>query len=396
MVSLVTRTRSGDLNITEADSHVDQLDAAQIWRNIWEWLKRFSTFRSVRTKLLLVTSSQLVKLSERRAATAPASRGEPIVASRELPPHTSRRTIIQMKSFHATLVMLAITALGVGQSAAQTGAPSLGGMGATSPLGADFGQSSGNSPSAAQTGTLSIGATSPLGADFGQTPGNNSQITPAPFTNPAACTSGGSSATGLSTFDGGGLSPTSGGLSPTTSFTTSGVGAESTTSTPCNSVSSSGVTSAANSAATTTPSANSSSLPSSASSGLGSSTTATVNNSPNTASLGVTGLGTNGLGTTGLGTTGLGSLPTQSGSTLQTGTSPSTATQSETTCSGYVGTLPANTTTVTAGSLSGGVPDPAQSLGSSTTDAAQSLGGTASVPVTPVPCPTTSTTATIP
>jgi hypothetical protein len=33
-------TRSGELNITEADSHVDQLDAAQIWRNIWEWLKR--------------------------------------------------------------------------------------------------------------------------------------------------------------------------------------------------------------------------------------------------------------------------------------------------------------------------------------------------------------------
>ena len=127
-----------------------------------------------------------------------------------------------------------------------------------------------------------------------------------------------------------------------------------------------------------------------------SSTMATANTSPNTASLGATGLGTSGLGTTGLGTTGLGSLPTQSGSTLQTGTSPSTATQSETTCSGYVGTLPASTTTVTAGSLSGGVPDPAQSLGSSTTDASQSLGGTASVPVTPVPCPTTSTTATIP
>jgi hypothetical protein len=231
MVSLVTRTRSGELNITEADSHVDQLDAAQIWRNIWEWLKRFSTFRSVRTKLLLVTSGQFVKLSERRAAAAPASRGAPIVASRELPPHTSRRTVIQMKSFHAALVMLAITALGVGQSAAQTGAPSLGGMGATSPLGADFGRSSGNSPSAAQTGTLSIGATSPLGADFGQTPGNNSQITPAPFTNPAPCASEGSGATGLSTFDG-------------------------------DSASSSGVTSAANSAATTTPSANSSSLPS--------------------------------------------------------------------------------------------------------------------------------------
>jgi hypothetical protein len=55
--------------------------------------------------------------------------------------------VIQMKFFHAALVMLAITALGVGQSAAQTGAPSPGGMGATSPLGADFGQTPGSSQS---------------------------------------------------------------------------------------------------------------------------------------------------------------------------------------------------------------------------------------------------------
>src|SRR3984957_6775546 len=167
-----------------------------------------------------------------------------------------------MKSFLAAAVLLAITALGVGQSAAQTGASSPGSVGVTSPLGADFGQTSGNSPSAAQTGTPSpggIGATSPLGADFGQTPGNNSQITPAPFTNPAPCTSDGSGATGLSTFDGAGLSPISGGLSPTTGFTTSGIGAESSMSTPCNSVSSSGVMSAPNSAATTATSANSSS-----------------------------------------------------------------------------------------------------------------------------------------
>src|SRR4029077_5863979 len=110
-----------------------------------------------------------------------------------------------------------------------------------------------------------------------------------------------------------------------------------------------------------------------------------LGSSPNTASLGVTALGTNGLGTMGLGTTGLGSLPTQSGSTLQTATSPSAATQAETTCSGDLGTLPANTSTVTASSLSGGVPDPAQSLGRSMTDAAQRLGGTGNRTETPGP-----------
>jgi hypothetical protein len=93
----------------------------------------------------------------------------------------------------------------------------------------------------------------------------------------------------------------------------------------------------------------------------------------------------------GLGTTGLGSLPTQSGSALQTGTSASAATRAETTCSGDTGTPPASTTTATAKSLSGGVPDPAQRLGSAAVDAAQRLGGTARVPVTPVPCTTTST-----
>jgi hypothetical protein len=110
-----------------------------------------------------------------------------------------------------------------------------------------------------------------------------------------------------------------------------------------------------------------------------------------TMTLGVTALGTSGLGTTGLGITGLGSLPSQSGSALQIGTSASTATRSETSCFGDLGTPPANTSTVTARSLSGGVPDPARRLGSSATDAAQRLGGTARVPVTPVPCTTTST-----
>ena len=241
-------------------------------------------------------------------------------------------------------------------------------MAATSPLGADFGQTSGNSP----TGMPSpggIGATSPLGADFGQPLGDNSQTTPAPYTdvaNPAPCTSGGPGAVDLSTFGGGGLSPTSGGLSPTTSFTTSGIGAASTASAPCNSVSSSsgvtGILNSANSAATTAASANASAPVSPVSSGLGSPTTATATTSPNTKSLGVTGLGTSGLGTTGLGTTGLGSLPTQSGSTLQARTSASIATQSETSCSGDLGTPPASTTTATARSLSGGVPDPAQVL----------------------------------
>ena len=302
-----------------------------------------------------------------------------------------------MKSFVTAAVIVSITALGLCQSAAQTDTSSPGSIGATSPLGADFGQTSGNSrirmPSPG-----GIGATSSLGADFGQPIGDNSQTTSAPFTDavrPGPCASGGPGAVALSTFDGSGLSPTSGGLSPTTGFTTSGIGAESTALAPCNSISSSsgvtGTLNSANSAATNAPSANASSPASPVSLGLGSSTPATATASPNTKGLGVTGLGTSGLGTTGLGTTGLGSLPGQSASTLQTTTSPSTATRAETSCSGDLAAPPVNPSTVTAQSLSGGVPDPAQSLGGSATDAAQRLGGTARVPAMPVPCPTTST-----
>jgi hypothetical protein len=302
-----------------------------------------------------------------------------------------------MKPLLAAAVILAATALGAGESEAQTDTSSPGSIGATSPLGADFGQTLGNSPTGmpSQSG---IGATSPLGADFGQPVGDNSQTTPTPFTDaakPGPCTSGGPGAVALSTFDGSGLSPTSGGLSPTTGFTTSGIGAESTASVPCNSVSSSsGVTgylNSANSAVTIAPSANASSPASPVSLGLGRPAPATANTSPNTKGLGVTALGTSGLGTTGLGTTGLGSLPGQSASTLLTTTSPSTATQAETSCSGDLAAPPVNPGTVTAQSLSGGVPDPAQSLGGSATDAAQRLGGTARVPAMPVPCPTTST-----
>jgi hypothetical protein len=302
-----------------------------------------------------------------------------------------------MKPLLAAAMILAATVLGAGESEAQTDTSSPGSIGATSPLGADFGQTLGNSPTGmpSQSG---IGATSPLGADFGQPVGDNSQTTPTPFIDaarPGPCTSGGPGAVALSTFDGSGLSPTSGGLSPTTGFTTSGIGAESTASAPCNSVSSSsGVTgylNSANSAATIAPSANASSPASPVSLGLGRPAPATANTSPNTKGLGVTALGTSGLGTTGLGTTGLGSLPGQSASTLQTTTSPSTATQAETSCSGDLAAPPVNPGTVTAQSLSGGVPDPAQSLGGSATDAAQRLGGTARVPAMPVPCPTTST-----
>jgi hypothetical protein len=302
-----------------------------------------------------------------------------------------------MKPLLAAAMILAATVLGAGESEAQTDTSSPGSIGATSPLGADFGQTLGNSPTGmpSQSG---IGATSPLGADFGQPVGDNSQTTPTPFIDaarPGPCTSGGPGAVALSTFDGSGLSPTSGGLSPTTGFTTSGIGAESTASAPCNSVSSSsGVTgylNSANSAATIAPSANASSPASPVSLGLGRPAPATANTSPNTKGLGVTALGTSGLGTTGLGTTGLGSLPGQSASTLQTTTSPSTATQAETSCAGDLAAPPLNPGTVTAQTLSGGVPDPAQSLGGSATDAAQRLGGTARVPAMPVPCPTTST-----
>jgi hypothetical protein len=274
-----------------------------------------------------------------------------------------------MKLLLAAALMLA---LGIGQSAAQTGAPSSGGM-----------------VSAPSSGGM--GATSPLGADFSRIPGN-SQSAVVPYSgtvNPAPCSTGNPSTAALPIFDGAGFN-----LS--TSSAASGLpgnpAAGARTSAPCNSVSSSGVVTAPNSAVTTAPSANSSSS-SSASSSLESPMAAAASGSPNTASLGVTALGTGGLGTTALGTTGLGSVPTQP-STLQTSTSPSTATQSETSCSGDLGTPPAST--VTAQSLSGGVPNPAQSLRGSTTDAARRLGGTATVPVTPVPCPTTSTTSTIP
>ena len=299
-------------------------------------------------------------------------------------------------SFLTTAVIVSITALGLGQGAAQTDTPSLGGIAATSPLGADFGQSSGNS-AAGMPSPGGIGPPSPLGADFGQPLGDNSQTTPAPYTdvaNPAPCTSGGPGAVALSTFGGGGLSPTSGGLNPTTGFTTSGIAAANTVSAPCNSVSSSsGVTGSLNFAnsAATAPSANASTPASPVSLGLGLRTRPTAITSPNTKGLGVTALGTSGLGTRGLGTTGLGSLPGQSASTLQTTTSPSTATQAETSCSGDLAAPPVNPGTITARSLSGGVPDPAQSLGGSATDAAERLAGTARVPAMPVPCPTTST-----
>jgi hypothetical protein len=302
-----------------------------------------------------------------------------------------------MKSLFAAATILAAAALCPAESAAQTGASGPGVIGATSPLGADFGQPFGHSrlgmPS--QSG---VNATSPLGADFGQSVGDNSQTAPVPFSDvatPGPCTSGGPGAVALSPFDGSGLSTTSGGLSPTNGFTTSGIGAASTASAPCNSVSSSsGVTGSlnfANSAAATASGANSSTPVSPVSSGLGKSTPATATTSPNTKGLGVTSLGTGGLGTTGLGTTGLGSLPAQSASTLQTTNSPSSATQAETSCSGDLAALPANPAVVTARSLSGGVPDSALSLGGSATDAAQRLGGAAGVPAIPVPCPTTST-----
>ena len=207
--------------------------------------------RSVMTEL--PSGKHFVKLSDRRAAPESASTGERTVASRELPPHTLRRTVIPIKFFHAAAVMLAITALGVGQSAAQTGAPSPGGIGATSPLGADFGQTSGDDSKALVRRRCQSRAlykrTSWRGRaihiQWRRTEPNERSFT-------------------------------------TSGFTTSGLGAASGTSTPCNSVSSSGVTSTPNSAATTTPSANSSSSASSASSSFESPTTATANSSPNT------------------------------------------------------------------------------------------------------------------
>jgi len=74
-------------------------------------------------RLLLVTSSPFVRLSDRGPGRRPRQ-GASRSWRERTPASHSRRTVIQMKFFHAALVMLAITALGVGQSAAQTGAPS--------------------------------------------------------------------------------------------------------------------------------------------------------------------------------------------------------------------------------------------------------------------------------
>jgi len=129
------------------------------------------------TAVLLTTSSHFGKLSDRRAAVA--SRGEPIVASRELPAHSSGRTIIQMKCFLAAALMLPVSVLGIGESVAQTNAAVPDAMAATSPLGADF-----------------------------STPAASSQSTAIPYpgaVNAAPCSTGNPGTAALPTFDGGGL-----------------------------------------------------------------------------------------------------------------------------------------------------------------------------------------------
>ena len=281
------------------------------------------------TKVLLVTHRHFVKLSDRRAAAA--SRGEPSAGSRELPPHTARRTVIRMKSFVEAAVMLAIAALVIGQSAAQTGTPSPGGMGATSPLGADF-----------------------------STPAASSQGTAMPYSgtaNPAPCSTGNLGSATLPTFDGGGIN---------LSGLPGAAGVATSTSVPCNSVSSSGVMNSSISSATIATSSSSSS-----SSNSGTSTTATPNSAPNAVSLGIAGLGTTGLGTTSLGTSGLGTagLNSITGPTSQTSTASTAATDSLSACPDLSGT--AGTT------ASGTVPDPASSA---IPDPAQTLSGGASLP----------------
>jgi hypothetical protein len=304
-----------------------------------------------------------------------------LVASRHFSKLSDRRGAAAF--FLAAAALLAVIALGVGQSAAQTSAS---GMTPTSPLGADFGQTLGSSP-IGMPSAGGIGATSPLGAGFGQSLGNNSQTTPVPFTdvaNPGPCTSGGPGAAALSPFDGGGLSQTSGGLSPTTDFTTSGIGAASTASAPCNSVSSSsGVTGSLNSAnSAAAPSASAPSAALAVSSGLGSSIPATASTSPNTTGLGVTALGTSGLGTTGLGMTGLGSSQSASSKTTL-----STLSLGSTPCFDVsrmgIGTGSTNSATSDLSGMNGTVQDSAQMLGGSGPDPAESLGGVAHAPSQP-------------
>ena len=242
-----------------------------------------------------------------------------------------------MKSFLAAAVVLAIITIGIGQSAAQTSVPMSGGMGATSPLGADF-----------------------------STPAAGSQSTAIPYSgivNATPCSTGNPGTAALSTFDGGGINLST--SSPTPGLL-GAVGAGTSTSVPCNSVSSSGVMSSSNSSGTAATSSSSSS-----SSSSGTSATATANSALDAAGLAAAGIGTNGLGATGLGTAGLGitRLGSVTGSTSQTSTASTAATDSLTACPDLSGT--AGTTE------SGTVSDPALSA---IPDPAQTLGGSASLP----------------
>ena len=234
------------------------------------------------------------------------------------------------------LIVLAVAALGVGQSAAQTGTPSPGGIPATSPLGTIF-----------------------------STPSVSSPTTVIPYSGtakPAPCSSGNPGTAALPTFDGGGVSLSTN--SPTSGLS-GAVGATASTSVPCNSDSSSGVMSSSNNSGSGATSSSSSS-----SSGI--SATATANSALDVSGLGASGLGTNGLGTTGLGTTALGSV---TGSISQTSTSLKAANAPQTSCPELPGTT---VTTETAGT----VPDPAQTLA-----------GGGSLPETQCPNPAPSTGA---
>jgi hypothetical protein len=279
------------------------------------------------TAVLLVTSSRFVKLSDRRAAVA--SRGEPIVASREPPAHSSGRTIIRTKWFLAASLVLAVSLLGIGGSMAQTNAA----MAATSPLGPDF-----STPAASSQGTT---------------------IPDPGAVNAAPCSAGNPGTAALPTFDGGGISLSTN-LVPSTGVGTS-------VSAPCNAVSASGVVSSSATAAAT-----SAAIPGA---------TAAV----------VAGLGASALGSTGLGA-GLGSSSTMPGSTSPaTSTTASSLPRycSEATTGGgaaSVNLYGESTSSTGAGGYAGDtVPNRTQGVAGGVYDPAQSLGGEASLPPV-VPC----------
>jgi hypothetical protein len=208
--------------------------------------------------------------------------------------------------------------------------------------------------------------------------------------NPMPCSGGPSGSAVVSTFDGGGIiAPSSGmpGASAAGASALATPGASGNCSAQA-STSASGITSASN---PTSSSSSSSSSLSSAPSGSASATDSGTNSAAGVATGATSSLGTAGLGAMALGATALGAVSKGSGNGLeQTASLPALVNTNGSTCAPASGAT--SLSTLSAKSLSGTVPDPAQGLGSTNFNPAQTLAGAASVPeVDDAPCPETAT-----